>query len=72
MNLDKNIPIPNKMKIKYPLAEMEIGDSFLIESTDKKKKNSIQSNIKSLSYRYRPKEFTTRNVPEGIRIWRTL
>ena len=67
--IDKGIPIPRPGTAKYPLDEMEIGDSIFIEG---KKSDRFGSVIAF----YKPKKFVTRTVEEngakGIRIWRTL
>lgn len=72
--IDTNIPLPpvsrgpkSKGACKYPLHQMEVGDSFFIGGT---KSRSINSFFKKL----RPKRFTTRRVVEnetsGVRVWR--
>ena len=67
VKIDKGIPVPKetrKRKPKYPLAVMDIGDSFF---TDK--------NIKGLVSRFAKadgaKKFVVRQEGEGIRVWRT-
>ncbi len=65
MKLDKNIPIPKK----YPFAEMQVGDSFVI--ADGVKRTTVS--VASIRYgKATGKKFTTRKVLEGVyRCWRT-
>ena len=67
--VEKGIPIPGKRgnKHEYPFNKMEIGDSFLEE--DKKLRNIVQSAAFDYGKNNNMK-FTTRDVGNGIRIWR--
>jgi len=79
MNIDKNIQMPpleldesngrisGKRRI-YPFAEMEIGDSILINDKDRYKK--ARSAARSFSDRNGIK-LEYRVSEEGMRIWRT-
>lgn len=68
--IDKGLPIPKtySRKLKYPLRQMEIGDSIFISG-------GVHNQIGSAITRARPLKFTTRMVVEngvsGIRVWRT-
>lgn len=67
--IEKNIPItkssPGRKQgvSKYPFAEMEIGDSFLVP---REKENSVNC----ISRRFLDKKFSMRKVEGGCRIWR--
>jgi hypothetical protein len=78
MKIDKEIPIPPKIKgsIKAKIEEfktMEINDSFLVDNPKNlpipKLRNQINSKMayygKQLNYK-----FTVRNTEEGLRVWR--
>jgi len=66
--IEKGIPLPSGCKsCLYPLKDMEVGDSFLVEGgVDKNIRGSI-SNWK----KKRPEmKFAVRNVEGGVRVWR--
>ena len=63
--IEKNIPIPN---IKYPFAELEIGDSFYVEGG-----RNVTSAVRVAAFTFAKKtntSFVTRTVENGVRIWR--
>jgi len=67
--VEKDIPIPEikERASKYPFAQMEVGDSFLVK--DKR----IKQNVESMMYYHSKKwnkRFTLRTVSEGVRVWR--
>lgn len=73
--IDKTTPMPplneNGQAVKYPLAEMEVGDSFRFEWD-----TALRSAIRSNAYqKYKnTRQYTTRMVEEDgqrwFRIWR--
>ena len=77
--IDKGIPLSSykNKSSKYPLDEMEVGDSFFVPHPDaqKARQNAISHNAGQ--YKKLPKHmpfqrhFTTRTVEGGARIWRT-
>lgn len=65
IKIDKNIPIPQKLrKAKYPWADMEVGDSFLVEGVSK------FHGIWSANKKFKPKHFISEVNPVGVRVWR--
>ena len=77
IQIEKDIPIPKvgggvHKEHKYPLCEMEVGDSFFVsEGGDTKKERTMQAAIISMgNRRYPGKKFTSRKVKGGIRFWR--
>ena len=64
--IDKNIPFP-RMRGKYPLHNMEIGDSFLVN--DGRSMKSVSGAI-FVAARRAGISIACRTVPEGIRVWR--
>ena len=72
IDIQKNIPIPisrNGRPFKYPLCEMEVGDSFFVPFEDRSA-NSVQASVNSCALRYKPNKFITRRVVGGIQCWR--
>jgi hypothetical protein len=69
--IEKGIPLPmgRETAKDYPLSDMEVGDSFLIPDTDKRRRGAISC----LIHRYgklQNKEFVTRKAGSGTRVWR--
>jgi len=70
MIIEKNIPIPTKNK--YPLLDMEVGDSFFVsvEAGDlPKTRTRLNTAISRKGNTGRA--FITRSVDGGLRVWRT-
>jgi hypothetical protein len=67
--IDKDVPIPEwgKVKLTYPFNEMDVGDSFVVP----KEKGSSMRNCAFHYSRRWGKEFVTRKVKNGLRVWRT-
>lgn len=57
----------------FPLGEMDIGDSFLIECDpkDKKQVESWRRKLLTAKKRMDGGEWTTAIVADGLRVWRT-
>lgn len=72
--IEKNIPIPNHIMQKYPLHDLEIGDSFVVPMAQSKNVRSAIGRIHSKDENLR---FVTRTVigrgraGKQMRIWRT-
>ena len=70
VKIDKNIPIPGQKKPfvwAKLLAEMELGDSILLESKDAYK----QIAAIRITGKKKGMEFIQRKQSKGIRLWRT-
>jgi hypothetical protein len=80
--IDKNIPIPERNPNRggpgkarqpsnnYPFANMYIGDSILVTNRTQIQAASAAHNW--ARYQLEPHaKFTARDVPDGVRIWRT-
>ncbi len=63
MEIEKNIPLP-KERIRYPIKDMEIGDSILIPNYGNA--NSSLRKFRKLGWK-----FTRRQENAKIRLWRT-
>jgi hypothetical protein len=82
IQIEKGIPIPPKRNFlarKYDFESMEVGDSFAVEVTRKRKAANIKNTLSSSSYDYakrckKPWKFAVRRVVENgvkkVRIWR--
>ncbi len=72
--IEKGIPVVSRYK--YPLNEMEVGDSFFVPCPDRVEKCRVQSIIGGTARQSRRPDhkFTTRTVlvggVYGLRIWR--
>jgi hypothetical protein len=65
--IDKNIPTPIQRYCKYPFKDMEVGDSFFVDS----KSNNMLSVAKYFAkQRKLDWVFTVRKENGGTRIWR--
>lgn len=73
LRIDKDVPIPGKKtgrrEVKYPFAQMEVGDSFAltgeVEKTTNLLRNTALRYAKQLGYK-----FTVRSTEDGARVWR--
>lgn len=77
--IDKGIPVPRgpagmKPELELPLAEMEVGDSFLIPFTTRARASLIQvvyRTKKRFLLDFPERDFTFRTLNKGLRVWRT-
>lgn len=68
IQIDKHVPLPPSngigRPVKWPLADMEVGDSFIFPLRSR-------GNIAAKGLRFKPKRFTIRKISETeARIWR--
>ena len=72
MEVERGVPFPVTSKVskyRFPLGEMDIGDSFFVEARE----GSFLSSASSLISRYGKtysRKFATRVVDGGFRVWR--
>lgn len=79
--VEKNVKIPEKglhrtRKLKYPFADLEKGDSFMVPNA---KSSTISGAMNYAKKRFEDRHFISRTVVEeidgkevkGIRVWRT-
>jgi len=73
IEIEKGVPIPPSSTARSEffdvMFKMDVGDSILIRG-DRAKQNKAKAMTGNFKARYR-REFTTRRVAEGLRIWRT-
>lgn len=72
--IEKNLPIPpsGTGRPKYPLRDMEVGDSFFVPVpliNTLKFRNRLSSALTYFGKRHSV-QFITRSVDDGIRVWR--
>jgi hypothetical protein len=72
IKIEKNIPSPDsRTATRYPLAEMEPGDSFFVQAKTEREKVIIRTAITRAKQRSKAVgTFITRSVDGGIRVWR--
>jgi len=74
--IEKGVPWHGRVHHKFPLADMQEGDSFLIPKTDYKKANEMMRVLRIEYERYQASHprvwFKHKQTDEGIRVWRTL
>lgn len=79
--VEKNIPMPRPYvgrphsgEEKYPIRQMEVGDSFFVPLAEGQKteslRGSINANINKKKLRQEGLRFATRNMEGGLRVWR--
>lgn len=73
--IDKNIPIPQRCaaKIKYPFADMDVGDSFFVARPDEESPSRFRNRMQAVITFGKKRTgyfFTSRIEEAGIRIWR--
>ena len=70
--IESAIPIPPKRRgnYKYPIRELEVGQSFFVEGTDVKKRQELMRSVLNAARRYEIK-ITCRIIEGGVRVWRT-
>lgn len=67
ITIEKNIPLPSVGDhIGATLEKMEVGDSFLLGKLDTNLRSMLYRKIKQTA----PREFITRAVKGGVRVWR--
>ena len=67
IKIDKNIPVPPaRLSHRYPWLEMEIGDSFFTANLSH---GNMGTQAARAGKRHN-REFVTRKVDGGIRVWR--
>jgi len=66
IKIEKNVRMPRRLN-KYPLSEMNVGDSFLVEEGCEL---SLRQKIFHFSKKT-GKKFSVLKTPDGKRCWRT-
>jgi hypothetical protein len=64
MEIQKGVPMPTQ---KYPLDDMDIGDSIFFDSDTKR--HQLDNAVQRVRYRT-GRKFTIRKVDGGFRLWR--
>lgn len=67
LEIESNVPLPKERGVIKPvLAQMKVGDSFLVDGVD-------LGSVRSTAYRYgleTKRKFVVRKSPKGPRCWR--
>ena len=73
ITIEKGIPLPERAKLPaLPLAEMETGDSFLLEIKKHNQYTALVQQVQRFQKKNLPKKFSIRRVPatESVRVFR--
>ena len=69
--IESHVPIPRMAKggrkIKYPVADLEVGDSFSVPIG---MIGSLRSVVSRYAYNNPKRKFTTRTEGDRVRVWR--
>jgi hypothetical protein len=67
--IDKHVPMPSVSRHRYPFANMNVGDSFVVAYA---KRDSVITAASQFVKQHQPAwQFTTRKVGDGeVRMWR--
>ena len=73
--IEKRIPIPTPKKTgygSYPFADMKVGDSFFVPSSDtfRETRLRVASAASYYGLRHPGIKFSLRKTDDGIRVWR--
>lgn len=69
--LEDDVPLPPKAaQERYPWSQMEVGQSFMVESDDPKKAMERVRGAASNRARKHGETFALRTVEGGVRVWR--
>jgi hypothetical protein len=71
--IEKNVPMPSNHgpKPAYPWRTMEVGDSFFVAVDKNSQRHRSICAQSSMAGKQLDRQFTTRWVDGGVRIWRT-
>jgi hypothetical protein len=69
--IDKSVPLPDARAgyTRYPLDLMEVADSFFAADLDTEQTHRIRTQANYYKRKYH-REYTVRQVPGGVRVWR--
>lgn len=73
ITLEKNIPLPSTMGriAKYPLANMEVGDSFAVTGVTERTRMAVLASARAMQQRgVRTIKLASRKIENGFRFWR--
>lgn len=73
IEIQKGIPIPESNKGRrpiYPFETMKVGDSFIVEGTDRKNLNKLNSSASRYKVENKGFNYSIRKEEGGYRIWR--
>lgn len=69
--IDKDVELPSTGRSSvYPFSKMEVGDSFLVATDDKRRAASLRACASTYAKKNSVK-FTCKQVDGGVRVWRT-
>lgn len=73
--IDSNIPVPTQVptqgRMKYPLKELKIGQSFFVPQTDLMKAKNLRATFATRAKKAGYKVVSIADTT-GVRVWRTM
>lgn len=70
--IDEDVALPPSSPgrpLKYPMKTLKRGQSFLL-ACSLEDRRCAQTSMTALAQKYKPKKFSTRQVADGVRVWR--
>lgn len=71
--IEKGVPVKGEIRTRYPFADMDPNDSFLVECEEDKRR-TVAANLSASARRFREshygRRYTVRRVEGGVRCWR--
>tara|TARA_R100001594_G_scaffold24026_2_gene47099 strand:+ start:11928 stop:12209 length:282 start_codon:yes stop_codon:yes gene_type:complete len=73
--IEKDVPFPQHLRGRWkelPLEGMEVGDSTLVQTADKKEYLSLAAYVSRFNKKHSPKQYKMRSIPteDGVRVFR--
>lgn len=73
--IERGVPLIKSVRrgknCKYPWHDMEVGDSFVVPIDGSLKRPLSTMSSLCMGHSQNGKQFQARQMPEGIRVWRT-
>lgn len=75
-DIEKGVPLPEppqrgRKGSKYPLADMQVGDSFLVPTMKPEERRQSLYQLVNTKGRAMGRKFVVRVADKGVRVWRT-
>lgn len=67
IKIEKHVPIPPTSAAKFPVGELDVGDSFVVP---KELGPAARNHVQYFRRGHPHSKFVTRLVENGLRIWR--
>ena len=65
--IEKGVPMPVKSMLPdFPLDDMEIGDSFVVNLVEERDRNAVRQRLSRYQMRNKPKKFSAITISENV------